>query len=346
MAATKRQTLRDVARLAGVSTATASMALADRGRVAQETKQRVAQAALELGYVPHSAGRSLRTQQVGAVAVVVPHSTSHVFSHPTLLSLLEGITAVANDHDLATILSTSRVEDDEESAYLKLLKGRRADGVIVAAAAATDLHAAQLARAGYPVVVVGRAPLLPDVGSVGVDDIGGAHRAVRHLIEVHGAERIAHISGPLQHQSAIDKRDGYVAALREAGLTLDPREQFEGDYSEQSGWDAAEGLLSAGRRFSALFCANDQMAMGALAVLRAAGMDVPGDVALVGYDDHPLVRYAQPPLTTVASDMVAVGGRAMSRLMDLLGADGADPTHDVLPAELVVRESCGCSVRP
>jgi LacI family transcriptional regulator len=338
----RRRTLGDVARLAGVSTASASMALSDSPRVAAATKEAVRRAAEELGYVPHSAGRALRGQRVGAVAVVVPHSTRHVFSHPVLMDLLEGITSVANENDLMTILSTAQREQDESSAYLRIMRGRRADGVIVAGAAVSDVHIAQLVRAGYPVTMVGRSTGLAEVASVGIDDVGGARRAVGHLVEAHGARRIAHIFGPLGHQSAIDKRDGYLETLADAGLSMDPRLQFEGDYGEPSGAEAARAFLPHLGTFDAVFCANDQMAMGALQVFREHGVHTPSDLLVVGYDDHPLVRYSQPALTTVRADMVRVGAIAARRLLSIVDGTDDAPSHTQLPTELVIRDSCGC----
>jgi DNA-binding LacI/PurR family transcriptional regulator len=338
----RRQTLGDVARLAGVSLTTASVALTGNPGVAAETRSRVERAAERLGYVPDSAGRALRSRRTGALAVVVPHSTRHFFSHPVLVDLLEGVMSVANERDLVTIVSTSSTEEDEETAYDRVLRGRRADGLIVFSAAATDIHAAQLARAGHPVVLVGRAPLMPDVCSVGLDDVGGGYAATRHLIEAHGALRIAHISGPLRHQSAIDKRDGYVAALRDAGLTINPRLQIEGDYTERSGWKAAHELLEHLGTFEAVFCANDQMAMGALQVLQEAGACGPGGVYLAGYDDHPLSQFIRPALTTVAADLVNVGREAAARLLRVMEGEHVKPLHALLPTRLTVRGSCGC----
>jgi DNA-binding LacI/PurR family transcriptional regulator len=341
-----RQTLGDVARLAGVSVSTASMALSGSPRVAEATRRRVAEAARQLQYVPDSAGRSLRSRRVGALAVVVPHSTRHLFSHPVLIDLLEGIMSVANERDLTTVLSTSPAEEDEETAYNRVASGRRADGMIVLGAAATDLHAAQLTRAGFSVVRFGRSPLMPDVPSVGLDDETGAYEATKHLIEVHGARRLAHLSGPLRHQSAVEKRDGFVAALRDTGLNLDPRLQIEGDYTEESGWKAGHGLLGRIDALDAVVCANDQMAMGLLQSLREGGVAVPEDVRVVGFDDHPLSRYVQPRLTTVGADFVEVGREAAHMLLRLLEGESGVAPHVVLPTRLVVRNSCGCETPP
>jgi DNA-binding LacI/PurR family transcriptional regulator len=339
----RRSTLKDVARLAGVSPATASMALADNPRVSEAAKAAVRAAAAQLGYVPHAAGRALRSQRVGAIAVVLPHSSEHVFSHPTLTALLEGVVSVAAENDLSTVLSTSRSELDEASAYRRLMQGRQADGLIVASASVADANVIELARSAYPLVVVGRVPHLPHVTAVCLDDRHGGEVATRHLLQVHGVRRIAHISGPLGHQSAQDKLAGYHAGLVAAAIAPDPALEVEGDYSDGGGYEAVEELLRRNTAFDAVFAANDQMALGAADALRAHGLAVPDDVLLVGYDDILLARYASPALTSVQGDMAAVGALAARRLLSLMDGHPVPEPITFLPTGLVVRRSCGCA---
>ena len=337
-----RINLADVARLAGVSKTSASMALADSSRVADATKVRVRKAAAELGYVPHFAASALRSQRAETIAVVLPHVSQHVFSHPVFIDLLEGISTAANTLDLSVLLSTARSAEDESSAYSRIIRGRQAAGVIVAAASVHDPNPRQVHDAGYPVVVVGRLPRSSDIASVGIDDIGGAGAVIRHLIETHGATRIGHVSGPLDHQSSIDKRDGYVAALAEAGLSIDPRLFFEGNYEEASGHDAAIALQPHLQPGDAVFFANDQMAIGAIDEWRKAGLRVPEDVRVVSYDNHPMSRHASPPLTTVGADMVGVGSTALQLLNRVIGGE-RDLAPIEFPTSLIVRQSCGCA---
>jgi DNA-binding LacI/PurR family transcriptional regulator len=338
-----RCTLKDVAHLAGVSVTSASMALAGNPRVSAATKDAVRVAAMKLGYVPHSAGRALRSRRVSAIAVVLPHSSQHVFSHPTLTALLDGIVSVAADNDLSTILSTSRTEEDEASAYRRFMNRREADGVIVASAAVADANVIGLARSGYPIVIVGRAPHVARATAVSLDDCHGGQAATRHLLEAHGARRIAHISGPLGHQSAQDKLTGYRNALMASAIAPEPALEVEGDYSDESGSRAVEDLVRRGTPFEAIFAANDQMALGAREALQAIGLSVPGDVLLVGYDDIPLARYVEPALTSVQGDMAGVGSLAALRLLELIGGRLPDQPVTLLPTELVVRNSCGCA---
>lgn len=336
-----RVSLADVARLAGVSKTSASMALADSSRVASETKMRVRKAAGELGYVPHFAASALRSQRADTIAVVLPHVSQHVFSHPVFIDLLEGISSAANTLDLSVLLSTARSAEDESSAYSRIIRGRQAAGVIVAAASIHDPNPREVHEAGYPVVVVGRLPRSSDVVSVGIDDIGGAKAVIRHLIEAHKTTRIGHVSGPLDHQSSIDKRDGYVAAVAEAGLSIDPRLFFEGNYEEASGHEAALALQPHLQPGDAIFFANDQMAIGAIEEWRNLGIRVPEDVRVVSYDNHPMSRHASPPLTTVGADMVGVGDAALQQLNRLIHGE-TDLAPIEFPTNLIVRQSCGC----
>ena len=160
--------------------------------------------------------------------------------HPTLTALLDGVVSVAADNDLSTILSTSRTEEDEASAYRRFMNGREADGMIVASAAVADANVIGLARSGYPIVIVGRAPHVASGGNGRPRRRGGGEVATRHLLEIHGVRRVAHISGPLGHQSAQDKLTGYRNALMASAIAPDPALEVEGDYSDESGAQAVE----------------------------------------------------------------------------------------------------------
>ncbi|NMB55412.1 MAG: LacI family transcriptional regulator [Leptolinea sp.] len=334
-------TLKDVAQLAGVSTGIASMALSDDPRVAAATKANVLRAAEKLDYIPNMVGRALRSKRLGSIAVIIPQTSQHVFSHPYFIEVLKGVTDVANAHNLTLILSTSSANQEEE-AYMKILRSRRADGVIVASASIADPNIARLASSGYPVVFLGRDRHDERVISVTVDDIGGAVQAVTHLIEKHKLHSIAHLTGPLGHRSAADKLEGYRLALGRHGLPFDERLVVEGDYSQESGIRACRELLDRGQPVEAIFAANDEMTIGALQVLEERGLQVPRDLALIGYDDISLSAAVRPSLTTVHQPMEEVGRRAAQCLIELLDEKTTEPRQVELPTELVIRKSCGC----
>jgi len=333
-------TIRDVAHLAGVAPSTVSMALSNHPDIAEATRGLVREAAAKLHYTPNHSARSLRGSLQRALGVVIPHSSAHVFSHPYFMDLLGGITDVANDHDFVVILSTAREEDDEEGAYLKMLRGQRVDGIILASAALFDRHVMELAVSGYPFVFLGRYPLNPRITTVGIDDVAGADLVTSHLL-AHGYRAIAHISGPLRHLSAADRRDGYVRALARAGIPALDDYVVEGDYSEESGRQAALRLLTLPTRPRAVFAGNDEMAYGALDTFRTNGVRVPEDIALAGFDDLAIARVMTPSLTTVHQPIRALGGAAAERLIAIAEGQKAPDHQTILPVTLSIRDSCG-----
>ena len=334
-----RVTIRDVARLAGVAPSTVSMALANHVEIADETRRLVREAAAKLQYTPNFAARSMRGELQRALGVVIPHSSAHVFSHPYFMDILGGITEVANAHDFVVILSTARDEQQGESAYIKMLRGQRVDGVILASAALFDRHVMELAVSGYPFVFLGRYPLNPSIVAVGIDDIGGAEMMTDHLL-AGGHRSIVHISGPLDHLSAADRRDGFRRALGRAGIPAKEEDLIEGDYSEASGRAAAEQVLRRRELPEAIFAGNDEMAYGALTALRGRGLRVPEDIALAGFDDLAIARVMSPALTTVHQPIAQLGAAAAERLIALVEHRALPEAQITLPVTLTVRDSC------
>jgi DNA-binding LacI/PurR family transcriptional regulator len=337
-----RVTIHEVARAAGVSIATVSLALADNPAVAAGTKERVRDAAARLSYSPSAVGRALRARRTNAVALVVPHSGQHVFSHLYFMDVLAGVSEVVNAAGMTMVLSTAPAEDEEEAAYLKILRSQQVDGIILASAALHDQYIPRLRASGYPFVFLGRYPLDESVAAIGVADQEGARAAVAHLLG-HGHTRIAHISGPLAHLSAADRLAGYRAALAGAGVTPRPEYCLEGDYSEEAGRQAMGALLRLPEPPTALFAANDETAIGAFAALREAGREPGADFPVVGFDDVVLARLIAPPLTTVHQPMRALGVAAAELLLRLVDAPAPLIMQRELPVELVIRASCGCA---
>jgi LacI family repressor for deo operon, udp, cdd, tsx, nupC, and nupG len=321
------------------------MALRGDPRIADETREQVRGAARKLRYVADSSARSLRAGQTGAIALVIPHSSEHVFSHPYFLGLLEGIADRCNRAGTLLLLSTSTLEHDEETSYLRILHGRSADGVIVASAPLADRNVLQLAALGYPAVFIGRYPDASKVNAIGVNDRGGVMEATDHLIEVHGRRRIAHLSGPRTSLSALDRIDGYRMSLGRHELVVREELVIESDYDTDAGERACRTLLAGGCEFDAVVAANDDAAVGAIRALREAGRRVPEDVSVVGFDDGLLATVVTPSLTTVRQPVRALGAAAADRLLEVI-ADPASPSqHRQFPVELVVRASCGCTGR-
>jgi DNA-binding LacI/PurR family transcriptional regulator len=334
-------TMKDVAARVGVTAATVSMALAGHGRISEATRTAVREAADELGYVPSSAGRALRSRRADAIALIVPHSSAHVFGHLYFMHVLTGMSSVANARDAQVIVSTNADTVSGGAAYARVLRSGAADGVLVTSAAVGDPHVRALVESGLPAVLIGNHPDLPDAVCVGIDDVAASADITAHLLAVHGRRRLLHVSGPLDHQTGIDRRAGFLAAAERAGAAS--ADVVEGDLAEPSGARAiAEQLERGPFAYDGVVFANDDMAVGGLRALRTAGVDVPGRVSVVGFDDFGLARVVEPPITTVAVPAERMAAVAAERLFELI--DGRSVHGRTrLPVTLVVRRSCGCT---
>lgn len=334
-------TLRDIAKRTDLSVSAVSMALLDHPRIGSETKVRVREIANELGYVPNSAGRALRAKKADAIALIVPNTSQHVFGHAYFMHVLTGVTEAANDFDAQVSISTNPDESHGMVAYERVMRSGFADGAIVTSASIFDDNIGRLVAGGIPAVLLGRYPHIPDAVSVGVDDAAAAREATEHLILTHGRRSLVHISGPLDHQSAIDRRDGFVAAAESHNVTC---QVIEGDYSEASGRAAVHSLRDSGVEYEAIFAANDEMAFGAMATLLADDQLVPSQVSIVGFDDFGLSRVTSPSITTMHVPAERMARLAAERLFDLIAGErfAAQDAHSVLPVDLVARQSCGC----
>jgi len=332
-----RVTLRDIAERVGLTPAAVSMALAGNPRISDKTRSAVREAATELGYVPSSAGRALRRRHAGAIALVVPNTTHHVFGHLYFMHVLTGVSSVANGHDAQLLVATNADEADGITAYERVLRSQSADGAIVTSAAIGDPNVERLTTSGLPVVLIGSFPEFPAAASVWIDDVSASRQVTEHVIREHGRRRIAHVTGPLDHRTGVDRREGFLAATRDAGLA-DAR-VVEGDFSEESGAAAVEELLASGPVDGIVF-ANDDMAFGGMRALQAAGVDVPRDVSLVGFDDFEWANLFEPRLTLVEQPCVDLGRQAAALLIERMAAPTGPRRSVRLPTLLNVRASC------
>ena len=337
-AAGRRVTLRDVAERVGITPSACSLALADSDRISPATKEAVRIAAAELGYVGSSAARALRRQRAGAVALIVPTTSRHVFGHSYFMHVLSGVTSVANDHGTQVLIATNADKARGLTAYEQVMRSNSADGAILTSAAINDETVRRLLDSGLPVVLIGNFPQLSRAITVSVDDRSASRTATEHLIEVHGRRRLLHITGPLDHQTGIDRRDGFLDAVAEHGLGAQALVR-EGDFSEECGRRLVEELADD---FDGLVAANDDMAFGALCVLRERGRDVPGDVALIGFDDFGLARVTTPAISTVAVPAEEMAAAATERLLELVDGTAEGWTHRRMEVIFRYRASCGC----
>lgn len=326
-------TIKDVAREASVSVATVSRALNGHENVAEGVRKHVVEIASRLRYQPHAAARSLSSRSTQTIGVVLPDLYGEFFSE-----LIRGIDVVARAHRKHLLVSSYHGHPEEQGAALRAMRGR-VDGLLVLSPYAdrpgflTDnlpnalpavLINTQLTDAAYPVL--------------SIDNFGGATAMVRHLIEA-GHQRIAFICGPEDNFDARERLRGYRSALAKylpGAETL----ELPGDFDEASGYEAGKLILAPAQRPDAVFAANDMMALGCLYAFNEAGVKVPADIALAGFDDIPLARFVHPTLTTMRVSIAELGGLALSRLLQAIEADGvADLAPHTLAPELIVRES-------
>jgi DNA-binding LacI/PurR family transcriptional regulator len=336
----RRVTSREVAARAGVSRTTVSMVLNDPHvpSIGEETRARVLEAAAQLGYTPNSAARVLVSGRTDTIGLVL--------SQPELLAidgfvpqLVLGISQVAERLGYRMLFETVR-DASHSGAYLELVGGKRIDGLIVVNPKVEDTGLVQLVESGFPVVLVGTVKH-PREYSVNFHTGTAVRQLITHLASL-GHERIAHVAlsppGPVATNARLS---GFRHGIKDAGLPFDEELVAHGDYSAESGQLAAARLLDEGKRFTALFAANDTLALGAMRALREHDLRIPEDVAVVGFDDLPFSAFTDPPLTTVRNPGVAQGQLAAQKLVALLQHEPVAERVSFLETELVVRESCG-----
>ncbi|MCW8216347.1 MULTISPECIES: LacI family DNA-binding transcriptional regulator [Streptomyces] len=337
-----RPTLEAVAAHAGVSRATVSRVVNGGAGVRQPLVDQVRKAVDELGYIPNHAARTLVTRRNGAVAVIIDEPEFRIFSDPFFSRQIRGISRELNAHDaqLVLLLVEGRGDFDRVTRYLA---GGHVDGVLAFSLHTDDELPAIIRRFRVPTVYGGRPERPPEGDGAGTpvpyvdcDNRGGAREAVRHLVSL-GRRRVAHIAGPRDQTSALDRIDGYRDVLPDA----DPALTVDGDFTADGGARAMERLLEVRPDLDAVFVANDLMASGALRVLRARGLRVPEEVALVGFDDMASVAEAtDPPLTTVRQDVEGMGRLMVRLLMERLDHGAGEwPASVVTPTELIRRAS-------
>jgi LacI family transcriptional regulator len=333
-------TLEKIGKLAGVSRSTVSRVVNGDTHVRDQVRDRVWQLVRENGYQPHAAARSLVTHRTRIIGVIIPEALAKLFADPFFPLLLRGVTETCNTHDYYLMLSLFNGPAGQSEMHRRVVRSGHLDGAIVASTRLDDPLVLRLLQDQVPFVLVGRHPD-PQVNYVDVDNVSAARMATEHLIRL-GHVRIATITGPLNMVQAQDRLAGYRQALEAHRIPLDEALIAEGDFTEIAGATGVQHLLPAAP--SAIFVASDMMAIGALKALRQAGLRVPADVALVSFDDVPIASVVEPALTTVRQPIEKLGSMAADLLLTLIenGTDAQASVHRiVLPAELVVRQSCG-----
>ena len=333
-----RISIKDIARAAGVSHSTVSRSLSDSPLVNPETKARIQRLSSEMGYTPNAAARSLvmgRTRTVGVVVTTI--------ADPFIAEVTQGIESTAYEHGYTVILASSNSDPAREIAAVEMLRSKRVDGVIVTSSRVGALYQDHLERIGVPVVLInnhseqsGRYTF-----SISVDNQHGGYLATQHLIEL-GHRRIAFVTAQVNHSSNMGRLAGYQLALSEAGLAFDPSLVVAGNGRVDGGVQSWSSLKTLPEPPTAVFCYNDMTAIGLLHAARQAGLSIPQDLSVVGFDDIPFALYVSPALTTISQPQFEMGQQAMQMALDLMKAPSGAQISDInIKGELIVRESSG-----
>ncbi len=323
-------TLEMVAQLAGVSPSTVSRILNGTAVVSDDKKQAVTAAIAELGFVPNPVARSLAGGRSFSVGVI-----TQAIDSPFYGAALRGIEEVLDPAGYSPLFVSGHWDADKEARCIEVLRSRRVDGMIILTGRLSD-QALKTCAKSLPVVVTGRTLKAPGLFALNFDNFEGGRLATQHLIAL-GHTEIAFIAGAAEHPDSEERMRGYLSALKSAGITPNPALIVSGEYHEGSGLAAINKLLKGSQTFTAIFAANDQMAMGAALGLYRNGKRVPEDISLVGFDDLPMSSYATPPLSTVHHPSQELGRLAALAMLELLA--GKKPKIDMPAPSLIARES-------
>jgi DNA-binding LacI/PurR family transcriptional regulator len=331
-------TIKGIAAMAHVSTGTVSKVLNDAPGVGAETRKRIRKLIRDLNFHPNASAQSLAGRPTHNIGVVIPHTGSYSMASAYWPILLTSITDQAAARNLNVLLSTARSEEDVDSAYKSILRGRRVDGLIVGAEQFGAQQLAELLLKEFPFVVVGKGSLLTTYW-VDVDNAGGALAMTRHLLDL-GHRRIVLLAGPPHYPSVRDRVSGYTSAMVGAGL--EPY-VHHCEYHTESVAEAVRRVLRAETGPFALFVGAGDLVIPALRVAVELGRSIPSDLALVAFDDHPFFEQFSPAITAVSQPIHALGEAAAELLFAVMDGHEPSPPVRVLPTRVVVRRSCGAS---
>jgi len=332
-------TLEDIAKKAGVSRSTVSRVVNEHPNISDSVRERVLEVIQETGYQPNVAARTLASQRSQMIGLVLPFSFSSLFTDPYYPLLIQGICQTCNQYDYTLAFFLASAKDDEKKIYTRIPNNGLLDGVLIQ----SGLHGDQeiighLIDAGIPLVVIGRPFPSNKVSFVNIDNVEASKKAVAYLVEL-GHQRIATITGPLESTVGIDRRKGYLTALKEHGMRINKQLIADGDFSDRGGYEAMQRLIL--EHPDAVFAASDLMAIGAIRAIREKGLSVPEDIAVIGFDDIPSLPPSEVELTTVRQPIIQIGAKAVELLFDLIKTGANSPNNIILDTELVIRSSCG-----
>lgn len=332
--------MRDVAERAGVSVTTVSHVVNNTRKVNPETRDRVEQAMLALGYRPNVLARSLRRGQSQTIGIILPDNTNPYFAE-----VVRGIEDSSFFQGYSVILCNSDNDLEKERLYTNVLMEKQVDGVIFVAAGSSGKNIENLAKLGVPHVLVDRRVPEIEADYVLADNQGGGFLATNHLIAL-GHRDIACLAGPQGVKLSSERIEGYRQALQMSEIPFDPGWVVEGDFQYQSGYESARRLFGSQPAPSAIFACNDLMAIGVYRYVHERGLSIPRDLSIVGFDDIRLAAFTNPPLTTIRQAKHEMGSLAARLLLERMAQPDLPPRLEILDTQLVVRESTAGALHP
>lgn len=334
----KNVTIKDVAKAAGVSPSTVSRVISDSHRISKETKRLVRKTMKELGYHHNAIARSLVTQRTDTIGLVMARPTREAFANPFFSGIIQGIAAVTQKKHYSLLLSSTADYREEQEETIKLIRNRRVDGVILMSSRSNDELINQLVQYRFPFVLIGRCAEQEGIPTVNNDNIKDTYNIVKFLLE-RGYKKIAALSGPEEYIFCQDRAQGYRKALDELADT-EPLIMFIDDFKFEEAYQGVLNYLKSGQmRFDAILAFDDMIALGALRAIQDYGFSVPEDIAVVGFNDDPMVSYIKPALTTVRLPIIKMGEEAAKMLIKILNDENYKGEEIILPTEMIIRET-------
>lgn len=339
----KKLTLEEIGKLAGVSRSHVSRVINNQPDVSDDVRKRVQEIIQRTGYIPNPAARSLAAHRSRIFGLIIPRSVARVFGDPYFSRLTQGITQACYSNGYMLSLFLFYTKEDEQLILPHITQHNFLDGVIVQATTDADPVIPHLHKSSMPFLVIGRLNQMDeDINYIDVDNVSGAYKAVMHLIKL-GYRRIAHVAGKLDNRPALDRKIGYEQALRENNLPVEKNLIVEGHFTEEEGYSSVASLLP--HKPDAIFVASDMMAFGVVNAIKDAGLVVPNDIAVVGFDDLSPSRRSNPMLTTVRQPILRFGASAVDVLIDIILNGNEAPRQKLYETELIIRDSCGASLK-
>lgn len=329
-------TLDDIAKMSGVSRSTVSRVINGSPNVKEQTRKKVLDIIQEVGFQPNLSARGLAVGRTRVIGLVIPTGLSAIFSDPYFPLVIQGVASACNARGYSVMLWLAEPEYERETIGQILYSGL-IDGIIVSSMVMDDPLIERLSESQRPFITIGRHPTNDQLDFVDVDNRAGAYQGTSYILHT-GRRRIATITGPPNMIASRDRYQGYLDALRERGLRMQPELVAEGEFSDISGYLAMKQLLP--QRPDGVFVASDAMAFAAIRAIQEAGLRIPEDIAVVGFDDIPTAATSKPPLTTVRQPIQRTGRVATEMLIQRIEHPETQTCRIVLPTELVIRSSC------